>query len=360
MSDFLPKLFSYFESKTHQKLTFRPVVYLNYKPTIMSGYQNSGGTLPGLVQLTIEGEKWVQGNDFTLETVIKFLAHESAHFWNGEMFENVDEDGAAWLHEGGADAFAYRALFELGIINQKTLNQKYDNALNRCALKLKQKALNESSKTRQFGNYYDCGSTIMLLVDKALAKKSKDIFDFWNKLLKNSASKNNQYGRIDFHQLLKNEFGEKELSQLIEELELKERDELQPLLAKLFNVAGSSFKNENKNATGEFLNEMKIDLLSRIMKADCNGLVDISGGGKGFLIGGKKQCKNFKSTKYDVIGVEGIQFKEKNNQTIFHLAKESCEKREKIKLNLYQSPADLVVPCKGVQIEQLNWLEIIH
>lgn len=357
MKDFLPKLFKLYWEKTGQKLSFRPVVYLNYKPTKMSGISNSGGTLPGLVQLTIEGTAWEKKDDRNLEQIIWFLAHEAAHFWNGQMFDNIDDD-AAWLHEGGADAFAYRSLLELGIINKELLIKRYNNALNMCMLGLRGDSLNNSSKNRKFKNYYHCGSTIMLIVERALLNKSKndDLFRFWKLLLEQSKKNSNQYGRNDFHKLLKNHFNQEELSSLIEKLELVTQINLEEFMKELALLAGITLNDNNENFSSSFIREMQMAMLSRIMKSDCNGKVDINGNnGKGFLVGGHKSCKTFRKGVYDVIGVEGVKF-QKNYEALYK-AQNSCRKNKSVTLDL-DKRKKLSIDCLEQDVRIFNWLEL--
>jgi len=356
MRDFLPKLFLLYWKKTKQKLSFRPVVYFNYKATTMSGTSNSGGTLPGLVQLTVEGTDWAKKDQGNLEHIVWFLAHEAAHFWNGQMFNNIDDD-AAWLHEGGADAFAYRSLYELGIIDKKSLWEKHNNALNVCILGLGENALNNSSKNRKFKNYYHCGSIIMFFVESALSKQAKDLFYFWEMLLEKSQASKNEYGRKDFHELLRDEFGEKKLSVLIEEMELKGHQNLGQFLSKLAITAGIKLEPKNKNASAKFLFKMKMKMLSNIMKADCNGRVDISGRAKGFLIGGKNECKTFKPGKYDAVGVGGVKFRKTGYKPLY-LAKKECREKGYMQLNIYNQKKPLKVPCEESHVEVFDWLEL--
>jgi hypothetical protein len=359
MREFLPKLFSVYSKGTQQKLSFKPVVYFNYKPTERIGTGYSGGTLPGLVQLTIEGTDWRKENNTNLKQIVKFLGHESAHFWNGQMFNNI-ESKAAWVHEGGADAFSYRALYKLGIINKKELWENYNNALSSCLMNLDGKALNSSEKSRSFRNYYDCGSTIMLMVESALLTKygENSLFEFWEELLGVARKQNNQYDSSTFHSVLRDKFSQQKLSNMIKVLEGEDRESFLSLFKQMGSLVNLKVKNNNKNAPAYFLSKLNQRFFNTLMQKDCGGKVATSLSGKGIIVFGNKKCNAFKQ-KYDVISIEGVKLTQKTGNKGLLFAKKACKKKGKVRLGLYRSSKFLFVPCKENDVRLNNWFEFI-
>ncbi|GLR70426.1 hypothetical protein [Agaribacter marinus] len=177
---YFPKLFDFYTSKTGQSLSFKPVVFFNYDQ-VNGDYSNySGGTLDGLVQLTINGQRWQSENVTQFNKLFHFLAHESAHFWNGQMFSNEEQEHA-WMHEGGADTFANFAMLEFGLISPGQVVQKFENAVNSCVLNKGEESLEQSAKLWRYRNYYTCGAVMGLASHVAVKKndENKSIFDVW-------------------------------------------------------------------------------------------------------------------------------------------------------------------------------------
>jgi len=196
--EYFPKLFEYYERKTSQPLSFKPIVFFNYDQ-IDADYSNySGGTLDGVVQLTINGSRWKTEDKNQFNKLFHFLAHEAAHFWNGQMF-SFEEQMHSWMHEGGADTFANFAMQEFGFIDSKQMMQKFEAAANNCVLKKGQQALDKSSELRRYRNYYTCGATMALASHFAIQSKdaSKSVFDLWKNIFK-ANQQDNTYNQQDY------------------------------------------------------------------------------------------------------------------------------------------------------------------
>lgn len=87
----LPGLFDYYAKRTGHPLTFKPFIFLNYSPE-GEGNSSHGGTLPGLIQLAISGKGWAEPGVESFISLVRFLAHESAHVWNGQLFPYTSGD----------------------------------------------------------------------------------------------------------------------------------------------------------------------------------------------------------------------------------------------------------------------------
>jgi hypothetical protein len=208
----LPELFEFYEKKTAHPLNFKPVVFFNYDQLDGDYLHYSGGTLNGLVQLTIGGKHWNSRNEEQFNLLFQFLAHEAAHFWNGQMF-SFENQNHSWMHEGGADTFAYIAMMEFGLISYEQMIQKFEDAANNCFLNKGTEPLEQSAKLWRYRNYYDCGAAMGLASHAAVKAKdsSKTVFDVWKNMF-DANIKDRTYNQQDYFNALNNLTKSTELS----------------------------------------------------------------------------------------------------------------------------------------------------
>ena len=212
---YFPKLFDYYHDQTGQALNFKPMVFFNYDNLDGDYANNSGGTLEGLVQLTINGKRWHEENKSLFNSLFLFLAHEAAHFWNGQMFSNPQQQNA-WLHEGGADAFAYLAMREFGLFDNSQMLQAFEDAANNCLLNKGPQALRQAAELWQHRNYYTCGATMAFASHSAIQAKSADksLFDLWRALFA-ASGENRHYTEQDYFNQLSQLTGSDTLAQAL-------------------------------------------------------------------------------------------------------------------------------------------------
>jgi hypothetical protein len=197
LSDLLPKLFAYYTLKTGHSLFTRPLIVMSYADDPdPDGNSWNGSTLPGMIEFDARlGKNYrSQENPWVKQWIPYLVAHESAHLWNnGEYTNTAGAGGGAWVHEGGADAFAYRALRDLGVETRAEYHGRLSDALSRCAfgLRLLGEPLVKSNKAGYFTNYYYCGSTIALWTEAVMSSTtpSGDLFPFWRDLFRASTEK---------------------------------------------------------------------------------------------------------------------------------------------------------------------------
>jgi hypothetical protein len=136
IEELIPQLFALYTERTGQRLGFRPTVYLSYGPPPQGNGQVSigGGTLPGILQqdITLSVDRRRVDDAEVREPALFAVAHEVAHLWNGEQFTH-EVRGGGWMHEGSADAFAHRALCELGERPAATYLAQVSEAASLCA-----------------------------------------------------------------------------------------------------------------------------------------------------------------------------------------------------------------------------------
>ncbi|MAZ49817.1 MAG: hypothetical protein CME65_14745 [Halobacteriovoraceae bacterium] len=356
LNHFFPKLVQYYNLKTGHDLSFKPVLYFDYSKINRPGTSYSGGTLPGLVQLSIEGRGWHRKNNENTETITKFFAHEVAHFWNGGMFNNNDSR-AAWLHEGGADAFAFKALLDLGLISKLRLKQNFERSYNFCRSDLNSIPLNMSSKLRRYKNYYHCGAFIWLTLDKVLRNQNSDMYAFWEKLLNKAKTQNGKYNSEDFHSILKNEFKQKRLSELIFELEWEERGRSEYWLEQIAKYAGIKPLSDPENLPPEFSSKFYQNLISSMMRKDCQGRVDVYGHGSVFKVRGNETCSILKKEEYVFVGAQGKSFGKGGGQLLREI-ESICQEKGSLILNYNDGRESVKLACDSDDSESPQWYRL--
>lgn len=235
---YFPKLFDYYKHKTGQALNFKPIVFFNYDQLAADYANYSGGTLDGLVQLTINGKRWNEENNKQFNTLFHFLAHEAAHFWNGQMFSFTDQT-EAWMHEGGADAFANFAMLEFGLIDNVQMMQQFEDAANSCVLNKGAESLQQSAKLWRYRNYYSCGAVMALASHVAIQAKAADksVFDLWQGMF-NASTANKTYSQQDYFNQLSLLTGSEQLAQALQRFSRDSGLDNHAELASWFNQTG--------------------------------------------------------------------------------------------------------------------------
>jgi len=184
MSVSLPKIMAYFEQKL-PPLVRRPMLFASYDPDYEHGHGHQGGTLPDQVFMHFYGPVWrdAGAKDGTAEDILWFFAHEAAHLFQHGVSGTRE---SSWIHEGSAEAFAYLSLRGLGLAPMAYLDQRRQQATERCRYALDKGPLTSAAGRGEFSSYYDCGLVMFLAVDDAIRAGStaqQDVFDFWSALV---------------------------------------------------------------------------------------------------------------------------------------------------------------------------------
>lgn len=182
-----PKLIAYYTERFGRAAPFTPFVLFSFNGADVGGTHSQGSVLPGLLYMRLDGSAWFEASDRNRAGLRWTLAHEAAHFWN---LANHDPDGAQWMHEGSADAFAYRALRALGIMDAAAAAAAHDEALAGCLLDLGDAAVNVRERDGDGSVSYSCGLIMALYAEAALHRHDggADLFAFWRALLAESGA----------------------------------------------------------------------------------------------------------------------------------------------------------------------------
>ncbi len=148
------------------------------------GLSLKGGAMGDLLSLQMSGEQLADPTPEIRTYVRWFLAHEAAHIFQRARGNDAvlfsDGGGHAWVHEGSANAFAYRIGADLADDPDAFLKEVYAEEYRDCVAHLEKAALVEARDSGNFRAYYACGDLIALATDALLPEH--DLFDFWNAL----------------------------------------------------------------------------------------------------------------------------------------------------------------------------------
>lgn len=165
-------------------LASKPMLFASNDEAHAGGGQgHQGGTLPGQVFIHLYGPRSGGGGQLA-EGMNWFFAHEAAHMY--QRHSEAASNTYAWIHEGGADAFAALGLQRLGLLDAEQRNARVQAAIERCSRGLAARPLNASADAGAFDDYYSCGMLMQLAVDAAARRASDgacDLFCVWRDFL---------------------------------------------------------------------------------------------------------------------------------------------------------------------------------
>jgi hypothetical protein len=207
-----PRVFAHYTARTGWQLSLRPTFFLSYGTEDDPGALSfGGGTLGGVVQLDARMGSRFGGQEVPVvwEKQARLLAHEAAHLWLDQQFRPAD-GVSPWLDEGTADAWALRALLDLGVVTRSRFREIVSEDVAQCLRLLEAGALSGAARDGRWLAIYRCGEVANLLTEAAGARREPpwDLLQFWGQVLYNSRD-----GRYDegiwFDTLLSMTGGEK-------------------------------------------------------------------------------------------------------------------------------------------------------
>jgi hypothetical protein len=99
----VPKVLDMYSQKMALPLAKSPIIFLSFDSVSLNG--SRGGVLPGQVQLSVGGSDWLNPSHEQKDIFSRLVAHELAHLWNGDLYQNSGKVGQSWTHEGGLKPF---------------------------------------------------------------------------------------------------------------------------------------------------------------------------------------------------------------------------------------------------------------
>lgn len=197
--DWLPRLFDLYRERLGAALPWKPLVLYGHRPSDQEGFSYGGGTLTGLIQLTVTGDAWNEPSADGRATALGFLAHEVAHMWNGQLISNGGRD--IWTHEGAADALADRLLLEFGVFDEAAHRGREETALNGCILRLGDGGIGDSDDPEV---PYECGQVMAMWTVAAIGQggDDTDLLEFWRALIASALGNDGEYDAERYFEVL--------------------------------------------------------------------------------------------------------------------------------------------------------------
>lgn len=247
LSTLLPALMDFYARRLVPPAR-KPMLFASYDPGYGSGYGQQGGTLPDQVFMHFYGPGWADnqtGNQLESATTSAgmtafFFAHEAAHLFQARD-RTRPRDKIAWVHEGGAEAFALLALTKLQSVSHDYAEYRKSDAFDKCVSGLNLHPLNEAAAAGNYQDYYACGLLMNLAVDSSVRQSSngqRDLFDFWRSFLA-TVEVQSDWTQEKFLSALRNE-GAERTSMFLRSLADDQQSNPQEFLRKGLHEAGLS------------------------------------------------------------------------------------------------------------------------
>ncbi|WP_143731212.1 hypothetical protein [Microbulbifer sp. GL-2] len=186
ISSQLPLLMNFF-SLNMGKLEYRPALFASYSSTDDGTYGHQGGAIPGQMFMHWYGSKAIE--EINSDEVFWFFSHEVAHLFQREG-ANINDLKDQWLHEGGAEFFAGKAM-EHFTNDSDIFQQKLEAAHKSCLSALDEGGGYAEISRRNPKLHYSCGMSIFSAIDEGLSKNSGiNIYKLWSLYNKRVASGN--------------------------------------------------------------------------------------------------------------------------------------------------------------------------
>ncbi len=161
---FTPQLLDRYRKLLGSPGSLRPTVLASWAGAAQPGASLNGGVLKGLVLMRVSGQAATRPSPPLRALAYRYIAHESAHFWLGQLldYEKVADN---WIMEGGADLLAIRALG----VNDPSYDMRaaLQKSLTSCLAASRKGGLATASERQDFQAKYDCGAVLSLLAERA-------------------------------------------------------------------------------------------------------------------------------------------------------------------------------------------------
>ena len=171
LETYLPRFSAHFTQQLGA-LGYTPMLFASYDVSPQDGrWGRQGGTLPGQVFMHFYGQVWPSRIDDPAlpDDLAWFFAHEAGHMYQHEAW--ADGDVNAWIHEGGAEAFAALALRAQGAGN--VAEAKVASARRECTAAVAQTSVRDAIAAGKFDVAYSCGLLVSLAIDDAVKRTDR-------------------------------------------------------------------------------------------------------------------------------------------------------------------------------------------
>lgn len=160
----MPRLLAGYAEMLGPPPTGQPMLMASWSGATEGVTSMGGSVLPGTVVMTFEGEGVLKESPAVRDSVRWFVAHESAHFWLGQVvaYEGPQD---SWITEGGADLLAIRAVAAADPAYD--VAKRLAEARAECLPFLAKGGVASANQRGDHRAYYSCGSIIALAAERA-------------------------------------------------------------------------------------------------------------------------------------------------------------------------------------------------
>jgi hypothetical protein len=351
LGDGVPRLFADYTRLTGFKLEKRPTVFFSFEAAKDPNSTTwKGGTLPGVIQLHIEAPAGAKEDRLLLERFFKFLAHEAAHMWNGELFRSPDRN-QSWIDEGGADAFAWRAMHRAGLLDDRALDARQAGDLNQCLAGIGSAGLDDAESQGNFRAVYTCGSALAWLTEASVrrADPSADLHTFWSALFRAAEARDRAYDESVYFAVLKAR-GDAATLQFIEDFVRRPMPDRLDRTIAAFRSVGVVLEPRPAEMPVDQKQSWAQSALAAVMSGDCGGRFSIARRSGKMVMAGNDQCATLKS-EVAVAAVDEHNVS-REGELVYDAIAARCAAKQPVTLN------GLDVPCSATLEPRTPWLGV--
>lgn len=327
----------------------RPFLLVSADPRPESGSGIAAQVLEGVLQFRLSGPEWQQETEQQGLGVEWNLAHELAHFWNTPL---ALDTRIAWMHEGSAEGFAYRALQATGTLSPEQVAKGYSEALAHCAWMLDGKAVNAAFAEGQHQVPQQCGAIMALLTERALQRKNPaaDLFSFWRELLTEARPEDGTYTQEMYFRVLSRLLGDDSLANYLRGMANNGFGGSESVAA-WFAELGMPLMKADSRADPALSELVYHRLLETLQRQDCGDGLSLTVYADSVQIEGQPECKTLQQP-LRLIGIAGHRFFA-DGAAAWDAAALACGSRGKVTLMLQAAspgqPQSLELPCTALR-----------
>lgn len=185
-----------YASRLGVELTSKPGIIIGHFPKERGDGMRGDVTAGAMVSVRFYGAAWGTASAEGAAQVREFLAHETFHFWNGDMVDSADNAERPWLHEGGASYAALLALDPKPAPNSPALLSGINQNLAKCQSALKEGQSLMTADLRGGETPYACGVVLQWAWDtgmRATSKNERDVLSLWKDVIADALRNKREY-----------------------------------------------------------------------------------------------------------------------------------------------------------------------
>ena len=345
-----PVMFEALGDGFDEALPWHPTILIAWEGADRGGRDWSGGALPGQIRMSLRGSDWEEEDERSAVELARFIAHEGAHFWNGQIVVNRLAE-QSWIHEGGADAVAELVLRDLGLIDDETLHSAREVAINRCLSGLDGASINGAGSRDRFGDYYVCGHMMAVWAEAALGAAGVDLFTLWARLI-DSVGPGGAYDQGTYLDVLRRSGASPAVTRAMASLADDDLADQRRTTSDGFAVAGATLVADGSRPPGPLRRDLARDAVTHLMSTGCEGRYSLSTYDRSLRIYRIDGCEAF-SIESEVSSVAGHAVVD--GDWVHDAVVAACEDGTPIPLGDPTGDTVLTVTCRAALAPKPAW-----